>query len=121
MIDGLAFAITMASLGAAALVLCLAATGRYRWRRIAPTLLIIELAVLVEAVTDLACLFGGSHVAEPATHLAYLATSVVVLPVVAGQASRDDGRWAAVLVGVALLVLAVVVVRLTATGRATGG
>ena len=121
MIDALAFTITTASLAAAVLVLCLAATGRYGWRRIAPTLLLIELAVLVQAVADLTRRFNGAHLTEPATHLAYLATSVLVLPVVAGQASRDDGRWAALLVGVALLVLAVVVIRLTATGRVTGG
>ncbi|HYS41297.1 MAG TPA: hypothetical protein VEO01_37255 [Pseudonocardiaceae bacterium] len=121
MIDGLAFAITIASLGGAVLALGLAATGRYRWRRIAPTLLIIELAVLAQTATDLVRLAGGSHPAEPATHLAYLTTSVLILPAVAGQASRDDGRWAAVLVSAALLVLAVVVVRLTATGRITDG
>jgi hypothetical protein len=47
---------------------------------------------------------GPGRPTEPATHLGYLvtsvlmATSVLILPTIAGQASRDDGRWAAVLV-----------------------
>lgn len=116
MTDVLAFTITVTSLVVALAVLASLVVGRYRWRRTAPVLLLTELAVLALAVSDLLGL-GDRRPAEPGTHLAYLATAVLVLPVAAHQTRRDDDRWAGALVVLALVVLAVVVVRLVSTGR----
>lgn len=116
MIDALAFTITVGCLCAAVVVLGLVAAGRYRWRRIVPALLLVQVAVLGQAVLDVIGLLAGRRPAETVTHLAYLATSLAVLPA-ATAAARDDDRWSGVLTGVALVVLAVVVVRLTTTWR----
>lgn len=117
MIDQLALAITLACLIAALYVGVRGVLGRHRWRGTWPTLAVIECAMLVQAGVDLLAQASGRHPGEPVTHLAYLATSLAVLPVAASQAARDNGRWAAVLVAVALLVLAVVVIRMQTTWR----
>lgn len=117
MIDALAFAITVGCVGGGGVVLLLAATGAYRWRRIVPTLLAVQACVVVQAVLDVAGMVGGHRPAEPITHVAYLVTSLVVLPAATGAAGRDDDRWAGALVAVALLVLAVVVIRQETTWR----
>jgi peptidoglycan/LPS O-acetylase OafA/YrhL len=120
MIDAFALAITVVSLAAAGVTLVLAAARRYRWSRLAPTLALLELALVVQAVADLVALARGHHPRELATHLAYLGVSVALLPVAAAQVRGDHGRWPAVLVAVVLVVLAVVTVRLETTWRATG-
>ena len=63
-------------------------------------------------------LVGHRVPAELATHVGYLVTAPAVLPVTAGLAGRDRGRWGSACFAVACAVLAVVLVRLTATARA---
>jgi hypothetical protein len=120
-IDALALTITLASLGGGAVIAVLAVTGRHRWSRLAPTLTLIEAPVAGQAVADLVGLARGHQPRELATHLAYLAVSVALLPVAAAQVRGDNGRWAAALMAVALVVLAVITVRLAATWRVAGG
>ena len=120
MIEPLAFATTVVCAIGGLVVLGAGVLRRYRWRRVLPVLATIEAALVVQAVADALGQFGGHRLAETSTHVAYLATSLAVLPAAATQA-RDDGRWSAVLVAAALLVLAVVVVRMQTTWRVTDG
>ncbi len=117
MIDSVTAALTVASLLAAVVVLVATAAGRYRWRRVAPALAGAEVLLVVQAVLAVIGLAGGHHPRELANHLAYLGVSVLVLPATIAQARGDDGRWAAVLVAVAFVVVAVVVVRAETTWR----
>lgn len=117
MIESLALTTTVVCVVAAVVVLVRAAGGHHRWAAVAPLLLILQIALLLQAVVDVVGLLRGHHPAETATHLAYLLTSLAVLPVATGQAGRDDGRWAGVLVGISLLAVAVVVVRMQTTWR----
>lgn len=121
MIDAVAFSVALACVVVAGFVGIRLATRRYRWRAIVPALLAIEAMLIVLAVLDIAGLAGGHHPAEPATHLAYLGTAPVVLPVAASQAAGDDGLWAGLLVGAAAVVLAVLIVRLQTTWRPARG
>jgi hypothetical protein len=116
-IDPLAFGITLACVVTAITLIGSVITGRYRVRGFAPAFLLVEVALLVQAGFDVAGLIGGHRPPEPLTHAAYLATSLVVLPVAVGATSREQDRWSAGVVAVALLALAVVVVRLTTTWR----
>jgi len=120
-IDALAFSTALAGVGVAGLTAVRLATRRYRWRGIAPALLAIEVMLVVLAILDVAGLAGGHRPAEPATHLAYLGASLVVLPAAASQAAGDDGFWAGLLVAVAAVALAVVIVRLQTTWRPARG
>jgi hypothetical protein len=121
MIEPLALATTVSCLVLGLVILIRAAVGRYRWRTIMPSLVVVQSAVVIQAVAVAVALVTGHRPGEPATHVAYLAASVLVLPVAAAQTARDDGGWAGVLVAVAVLVLAVVVVRMQATWRPSGG
>ena len=121
MIDALSLAITATCAIAGLIVLATAALGRYRWSAALPTVVIVELTLLIQAILDAIGLLGGHHPAEPTTHLAYLVTSLAVLPVATTQIARDNGRWAGVLLAVALLALAVIVIRLQTTWRPAGG
>jgi hypothetical protein len=116
-IGPLAFSTTLGCVVVALVVAVSAVMQRWRWRSIAPTLLIIQLAIVVQAAADAISLASGHRVGELATHIAYLAASLVVLPAAATQTAHDDGRWAALLLVVALLVLAVIVVRMQTTWR----
>lgn len=117
MIDSLAFASTLACVVTALTLIVAAITGRYRVRGFAPAFILVELALVAQAVFDVAGLVGGHRPPEPLTHLAYLVTSLVVLPVAVGATSREQDRWSAGVLAVALLALAVVVVRLVTTWR----
>ncbi|HEY3632561.1 MAG TPA: hypothetical protein VGL21_16775 [Jatrophihabitantaceae bacterium] len=121
MIDAVAFSVALASVAVAGLVAVRLATRRYRWRAVVPALLAIEAMLIVLAVLDIAGLIGGHRPAEPATHLAYLGTALIVLPVAGSQAAGDDGLWAGLLVAGAAVVLAVLIVRLQTTWRPARG
>ncbi|HEX3791769.1 MAG TPA: hypothetical protein VHW44_28165 [Pseudonocardiaceae bacterium] len=118
MTDSIALAITLACLGSALIVGVRGLLGRHRWRGVRPMLVLIELALLGQAVADLVGQVRGHRPGEPVTHLAYLVASLAVLPAAAGQTADDDGRWAAALLAVALVGVAVIVVRMETTWRA---
>jgi hypothetical protein len=92
-------------------------------------LVLLELTLVAQAVLDGIGLAAGHRVAEPATHLGYLVTSVVLLPLLlgltrpprrAGSRPVAAGLTAAVIV-VACAAVVVVDARLVATGPdATG-
>lgn len=117
MIPPLAIAITVGALVGAGAAVAAALTGTFRWPRFVPTLVIVEAALVVQAVADGIGLARGHRPGEQGPHLAYLATSLLVVPAAATQARAEDGRWAGLLVAAGLLVVAVVVVRLATTWR----
>ncbi|WP_326946490.1 hypothetical protein OG439_45325 [Amycolatopsis sp. NBC_01307] len=114
MIEPLAFATTALCLLAGLTALVVSAAGRYRWPPWRPLAVLIELALLAQAIAGLA---SPHHPAEPGTHVAYLLTSLAVLPAALAWGARDDTRSAGVLLAVALLTLAVLVIRLQTTWR----
>lgn len=117
MIDALAMALAVGALATGVTAAALAGFGSFRQARFVPTLVLLELGLLVQAVLDLVALARGHHLREPVTHLAYLVTCLALVPVVAVQTRGDDGRWSALLLAVAMVVLAVLVVRLQTTWR----
>ncbi|WP_328646208.1 hypothetical protein OHS58_44070 [Amycolatopsis sp. NBC_00348] len=114
MIEPLAFATTALCLLSGLTALVVSATGRYRWPPWRPLAVLIELALLAQAIAGLA---SPHHPAEPGTHVAYLVTSLAILPAALAWGARDDTRSAGVLLAVALLTLAVLVIRLQTTWR----
>lgn len=112
MIEPLAFTTTIACVVVA---IILAIKGH--WRNLAPTLAIIQLAVVIQAIADAISVARGHRVGEEGTHIAYLLTSLVILPAAIGLAGREDRRRTANALGIALLVLAVVVIRMQTTWR----
>lgn len=120
MIDALSLTITLGCLLGSGAVLTSGAIRRYRWQTVVPMLLMLECALLVQGILDATGILRGHRPGELATHLAYLVTSLAVLPVAAVQGGGEDGRWPAVLIAVALLVCAVIVIRLQTTWRISG-
>ena len=117
MIEPLAFATTVVcGLGAFA-VLAAGLAGRYRHRPMLLALLAVEIVLVVQAIADVTGLLGGHRPTEPGTHLAYLAASLLVLPAAGFWGARDEDRWAAAVVVVALLALVVLTIRLQTTWR----
>ncbi|GAB3155957.1 hypothetical protein GCM10027258_61690 [Amycolatopsis stemonae] len=113
MIEPLAFATTVVCLLSGLTALVVTAAGRYRWPRWRPLAVLIELALLAQAITGAV----SDHPAEPATHWAYLATSLVVLPAGTAWGARGTTRSAGALLAMLLLTLAVLVVRIRTTAR----
>lgn len=113
MTDRLSFMVTAACLIIAMLVGIQGARARYRWQRIGPVIGTVEVSLLMLAVVDL--LQAGR---PTGVHIAYVGVSVALLPIVCARIRHYDGRWAAALLAVALLVCAVIVVRMATTGRA---
>ncbi|MEV8609824.1 hypothetical protein AB0383_18165 [Amycolatopsis sp. NPDC051373] len=117
MIETLAFATTVVCVAGGLAVLGAGLAGRDRPERALPALAVVELALVVQAIADVTGLLAGDRPAEPGTHLAYLATSLLLLPVATAWAANEQGRWAALVIAVALLALAVVVIRAQTTWR----
>lgn len=107
--DRLAFAVTMACLVGAAVV-------ALRGRALA-IVVTIEALLAGLAAVDLIGIVAGHRPAEPTTHVAYVVTAVLVLPLAAARTRRDGGVWARALLAVAMGICAVLVVRMMATGR----
>jgi hypothetical protein len=121
MIEALAIALTVFSLATGVGVLGQAARGTFREIRLGPALVLLQFGLVTQAILDGFGLARGHAPRELSTHLAYLAVSLVVVPIVAAQTRGDDGRWSAALVGLALLVVAVLVIRLQTTWRGGHG
>ncbi|MGW4486772.1 hypothetical protein ACWEOE_23360 [Amycolatopsis sp. NPDC004368] len=117
MIETLAFATTVVCVAGGLAVLGTGLAGRYRRRRTLPALAVVQLALIVQVVADVAGLLGGDRPAEPGTHLAYVATSLLLLPAATAWSAPENGRWGAMVLAVALLAVAVVVVRAQTTWR----
>jgi len=113
-IEPLAFATTMLCLLSGLTALVVSAAGRYHWPRWRPLSVLIELALLAQAIAGLG---SDHHPAEPSTHVAYLLTSLAILPAALAWGARDNTRSAGALLAIAFLTLAVLVIRLQTTWR----
>lgn len=120
-------ALALAVLGYAGLLAVWAAGAAVLRRPRGPAhsvgLAVLELMLLVQAVLrGVGMLDGGPAPVEPAVHLGYLGASVLLLPLLlaltrpAGHATRADAAWYSATVAVACVAVAVVDVRLMATG-----
>ena len=77
-----------------------------------------QLLLVVQALADAATLLRGHRPQDPATHLGYLAVSVVLLPLLGALPRRRPGRADHLVATVAAGVALVVSVRLHTTWRA---
>ncbi|WP_375425079.1 hypothetical protein [uncultured Friedmanniella sp.] len=102
--------------GLGCLACCL--VGRPRPRVLDGALVVAGLGAAGTAAAAVAGLLSGIRPAELGTHLGYLVTAPLLLPVTAGVVGGDRGRWGSAAFSTGCLVLAVVVVRLVATARA---
>lgn len=73
---------------------------------------VVEIAVMGQLVVAVVQLGRGERPAEFVTFLAYLVSSVLVVPLAVLWAAAERSRWAGVVLGVAGLVVAVMVLRL---------
>lgn len=96
--------------------------GRSRSPLIGPMLILIEFCLLAQAAVDLVHLAAGPRPAELATHVGYLAASVIVLPAAAASVRLEGNRWGSAALAVGCVVAAVVSIRLHQTlGTAARG
>jgi len=116
-IDALSLALTVLAAGTALAVLATAAGGRFRRSAFAPALSLLEAGLAVQAALDVIGLARGHRPGEQATHVAYLVASLVVVPLAALETRRADGGWSAALLAVALVAVAVLVIRMQTTWR----
>ncbi|MEU4086233.1 hypothetical protein [Streptomyces aureus] len=96
------------------------ALAAFRGRRtiiLDPPLAGLAVLLTVRAAWDAATLLGGHQPAQPTVHLAYLLVAPAVLPPVLWAIRGDRGRWAAALCAGAVLLAAVLLVRLQSTWR----
>src|SRR4051812_13932367 len=112
MIVALAVALIVASLGLTAAALGWAALDRpIRIGHLALAAA-IEIALLVQTVVAVVRLVAGNRPESVPTFVAYLAGSLVILPLGVLWALEERTRWSSVVLAVAAVTLAVVVVRL---------
>ena len=73
----------------------------------------LELLLLVVAVQCIRAWSGGSSPAEPVVFVCYLVACLALPPVMIVWARGEPGRWGSGAAAVALIVLAVLVIRVT--------
>jgi hypothetical protein len=108
----LAIAIIIGSLLVAAW--CFVAARRDRWidRSHLAGLILVEVAVVAQAVAASVRIAGGERPVQFATFLGYLVTALIMLPLVGVLAFMERTRWGSVIAGSGGVVVAVLVLRL---------
>jgi hypothetical protein len=76
---------------------------------------ILEGALAIRAMLGAASMLTGRHAVPGATHIAYLISSVAILPVVIATLIDDRSRWSAAVVAVTCLAILVIAVRIQMT------
>lgn len=102
-------------------VLALAAALRPPKRRahLLTGAVVLEALLVGQAVLSVWSLLQGHRPADPATHVGYLACSVLLLPLLVLRPDGDtDTRWDDAVLAVAAVALAVVAIRAAATWAA---
>ena len=112
MYQALALAIMISSLLVAAW--CFVAARRNRWIDWSHLigLIVVELAVLAQAIIAGVRIAGGERPVGLLTFLGYLVTSAIMLPLTVGLSFMERTRWGAVIAGAGAVVVAVLVLRL---------
>jgi heme A synthase len=100
--------------------LALLAAGCFALRRTRPPVLdkllfVLEGALILRAMLGVGAMVTGAHRNPGATHLAYLLTSVALLPVMLDTLGDDRSHWSAAVIVVACLALAVISIRVQMT------
>lgn len=98
-----------------------AVRGRPRSTLVAPAAIVLQTALVLQAVVDLLAVARGYNGAELSTHIGYLVTSLVVLPVTVASIRLDAGRWASAAFAIGCLVVAIVSIRLHQTAGVSHG
>lgn len=109
---GLAVAVMIASLLVAAW--CFVAVARDRWIDLTHLVgfVVVEVALLIQAILALARIGAGDRPAEFATFVGYLTSSVLVPPLAVVLSFMERTRWGSVIAGVAAVVVAILTLRL---------
>ena len=75
----------------------------------------LEGLAAVRAMLGVGAMVSGSHAVPGVTHLAYLVTSVAVLPLLLSTLDEDRSHWSAAVIAVGCVAVLVVALRLQAT------
>ena len=108
----LALAIMLASLVVGAWCFVPVTQDRFLGRSHLYLIIVLELAVVVQAVIATIRLIAGDHPVELVTFIGYLLTSVLFLPAALSLSFMERTRWGSVIAGSAALVVAVLTLRL---------
>ncbi|MBC6462356.1 hypothetical protein [Actinomadura sp. HBU206391] len=121
MIDGLATALIVISLAAAAWTLVPAGRDRpIGWSHLA-ALAVVEAGLLVQAVIAVVKLAGGEQPQDLTVFIGYLVGSLIILPIGGFLGVAERTRWGSVVAGVACLVVPVVIMRMQQIWQGTVG
>ena len=74
---------------------------------------VLELLLLVIAVQSIITWAGGTSPAEPVVFICYLIACIALPPIMIVWARGEPGRWGSGAAAVALIVLAVLIIRVT--------
>lgn len=88
-----------------------AARGRALSREHGAAVVVVEVGSIVQLLAAIIGLAGGHEVRTGGVLAAYLAASVMVLPILWPAASTDDSPWGAATLALALIAIAVISVR----------
>lgn len=112
MVDGLATAIIVTALAAAALSGLMALLDRPPGPMHLAGLVVVEAVLLVQTVVAMAKMFSGDRPDALATFVGYLLTAVLIPPLAGLFGMAERTRWGSAILAVAFLVVPVMVVRL---------
>lgn len=88
-----------------------AAVGRFP-RRLAFFLIgVVEVGTILGVAVDAVSLVGGRQVPDLPTHIGYLLTTPLITPAGLALTYKKLDRWGLVIIGVAVLITAIMVVR----------
>jgi hypothetical protein len=76
---------------------------------------ILEGALGIRAMLGVALMVSDRHDVPGVTHIAYLISSVAILPVILATLVDDRSRWSAAVIAVACLAILVIAVRINMT------
>jgi hypothetical protein len=118
---GIVIALYVSSLALGAIGGGAAMLGRAPGRVLLAGSVLVELVVVVQAVTAVVLLVRGDRPAETATFVAYLVGALLVLPVTVLWSLAERTRWSSLVVAMGGLTVAVMTVRMQVLWRAPGG
>jgi hypothetical protein len=76
---------------------------------------ILEGALLIRAMLAVAALVNGDQPAQLSTHIGYVISSIVILPVALAAVADDRDRWTSAVIAVAVAAIIVIAIRLQVT------